>query len=264
MLEDVKKLHDVINAYIRPATYPIAIRVVKKGEEKAAPEKVKIPSIDLCHPVTFCQGIAMARRYNWTMIFRKEDHGCPIAQIMLGYYSPEKMLEGTIAVDSYTETIESGKIMENANYYMPQGEIEEVWIAPLQKADFTPDVVIAYGNAAQIARMAHGANYHTGEGVTSKTFGRFACSNYIARTILENECSLVIPSGGERVFALAQDDELIFSIPKSKLYSVAAGIEAVHKAGFSRFPTAFYGLMGEVKLPPKYYEMIEATPLETS
>jgi uncharacterized protein (DUF169 family) len=105
--------------------------------------------------------------------------------------------------------------------------------------------------------MAQGANYRTGKGVDSKTFGRSACSLYIARTLLDQECSLVIPSGGERVFANTMDDELIFSIPSKYFKDIAIGIEAVHKEGLSRFPTYFYGMGLKPAFPPEYWSILE-------
>jgi uncharacterized protein (DUF169 family) len=174
----------------------------------------------------------------------------------LGYDSAEKLLDGSIAYPGYTETVEAGRLMEKFNMLLPPRTVKELWIAPLDKAEFAPDVILIYGNAAQIARMVQGANYRSGKGVESRSFGRMACSSYIARTLLEDECSLVVPSGGERVFAHAQDDEIIFSIPASKIEDVAFGIEAVHKQGLSRFPTPFYGLLVEPKFPKEYWELL--------
>ena len=191
------------------------------------------------------------------MIFSKEDHACPVGLIVLGHSSPKKLLEGTIAYPYYAQTIEVGKIMEQSYICSRMQSVEEIWISPLNKAEFEPDLVLIYGNAAQVARMAQGANYSTGKGVDSKTFGRGACSSYLARTYLKQECSLVLTSGGERVFAHVMDDELVFSIPSKCFEEVSIGIEAVHKEGLSRIPTPFYGMRIEPTFPPEYSKILD-------
>lgn len=220
------------------------------------PAKAKKPIEALKHPIALCQGVALARRYGWTMILDKQDHACPVGIVLMGYESPDKLDSGCIACPGYAGSVEAGAIMEQSNAKLPQGSLKELWLAPLDKAEFEPDLVLVYGNAAQVARMIQGANYNTGKGVSSKSFGRLACSSYIARTYLEGECSLIVPSGGERVFAICQDDELIFACPAVKFEEVAYGLEAVHKQGLVRYPTPFFGLLAEPKFPEYYYSIL--------
>ena len=251
----LKELENSINKYIKPTTFPVAVKFQR--DKLSFSGKSKRPLNDIGNTIAICQGITLARRLGWVMVFSKEDHACPVGLIVLGYYSPKKILDGTIAYPYYAETIEIAKVMEQEDKFFPEKYIEEIWISPLHKAEFKPDLVLVYGNAAQIARMAQGANYRTGKGVDSKTFGRTACGQYLARAYLEQECSLVIPSGGERVFANTMDDELIFSIPSNCFNDVSIGIEAVHKQGLSRFPTFFYGMNMKPEFPPSYVNAIE-------
>lgn len=255
MSEKVQKLNQIINEYIRPTTFPVAIHLTVNGETAAF--KAKRPVKNLGHRVATCQAVSLARRFGWTLILAKEDHGCPPGRIILGHDSNEKMLEGKIAYPGYAASLEAAMQMEKSNYYLPLGKYQELWIAPLDKAEFEPDVILTYGNAAQIARMVQGANYLTGKGVVSRSYGRGACSSYIARTLLEDDYSLVVPSGGERVFAHAQDDEIIFSIPSSKIEDITFGIETVHKQGLSRFPTPFFGMGVEPAFPKYYWDIVD-------
>jgi uncharacterized protein (DUF169 family) len=253
--ESLNKLSVAVDKYIRPITFPVAVKFQNK--KVAFPGKSKRPLNDIGNPIALCQGVTLARRLGWSMVLGKEDHGCPVGLIVLGYYSPEKLLEGDIAYPYYAENVEIGRVMEQSGKFLPMNSIEEIWISPLHKAEFQPDIVLVYGNAAQVARMAQGANYSTGKGVDSKTFGRMACSSYLARTYVEQECSLVVPSGGERVFANTMDDELIFSIPATCFKQVSIGIEAVHREGLSRFPTYFYGMSMKPEFPSKYLSLLE-------
>jgi uncharacterized protein (DUF169 family) len=255
MTDSAQRLLKAITAYIRPTTFPVAAKLVYDNEDVKRPTKAKNPMEALRHPIALCQGVALARRYGWNVVFNREDHACPVGIVLMGYESSERLDSGKIACPGYAASVEAGAIMEHANAKLPKGP-QEMWFSPLDKAEFSPDIVLVYGNAAQVARLTQGANYKTGKGVTSKSFGRLACSSYIARTYLEGECSMIVPSGGERVFAICQDDELIFSIPSNQFDDVAYGIEAVHKQGLIRFPTPFFGLMAEPQFPDYYWTIL--------
>lgn len=68
--------------------------------------------------------------------------------------------------------------------------------------------------------------------------------------------TIVIPGGGERVFGSTQDDELVFALPAKFIDTTAKGIEAVHAAGYARYPTGFHGIYSNPKLPGKYYKYL--------
>lgn len=253
-MQSAQELSRTINEYIRPATFPVSVRLVPEGG--SLPEKAKRPLSHVGHKVALCQGVALCRRYGWTMCFSEEEQACPVSLVVLGFRPAEKMLEGTIAFPSYTASLEAGATMERSMALLPNGFFKHMVVTPLHKETQRPDLVLVYGNAAQIARLAQAANYKTGAGVACKTFARMACSAYIAKPIVEKECSLVVPSGGERVFALAQDDELIFAIPADKFAEIANGLEETHKQGLSRFPTPFFGLLAEPNFPTKYWDLV--------
>lgn len=254
MSDNSQRLLEAIMKYCRPATFPVAVKLVKEKTER--PDRAKRPMEALGHPIALCQGVALARRYGWTVVFEKADHGCPVGIIMLGYEPPEELHKGVIAYPGYAGSLAAAAKMEQANFKLPPGTIQEIWLAPLEKASFSPDIVIVYGNAAQIARLIQATNYKSGEGVDSKAFGRQACASYIARTYLEDKCSLIVPSGGERVFAICQDDELVFAIPASQFDDITDGLESVHRQGLVRYPTPFYGLMVEPKFPNYYWSIL--------
>lgn len=253
--EAINKLSDSIQKYIRPATFPVAVKFLKDGASFEG--KHKKPVKDMGHKITLCQGVALARRLGWSVVFGEQDNECPVGSIVLGHKSPKRFFEGHIAYPFYAKDLKTAKTMESTSRFFPMGTVSELWIAPLDKAGFEPDLVLVYGNAAQVARIAQGANYSNGRGVDSKTFGRTACGKYLSKAYLDNECTLVVPSGGERVFANTTDDELIFSIPADRFEDVATGIEAVHKQGLSRYPTYFYGIGVKPAFPPKYYTLFD-------
>ena len=245
-LENVKK-------YIRPQTDPVAVHLAY-GDE-TPPEGAIMPMDKYGYPLTICQGVSCARRMGQTLVFRQEDHACPPALCAFGYLPTENLLAGKVAMPGYAGTEEDARKIEAANVLLDKAP-NSIWLAPYESAEFEPDIVLVYGNSAQATRMAQGYAYYTGDGVASYTLGRLACASYINKVYVRQEPTIVIPGGGERVFGSTQDDELVFALPAKFIDTTAKGIEAVHAAGYARYPTGFHGIYSNPKLPGKYYKYL--------
>ena len=253
-MEKNKKLNDMLNEYIRPLTYPVAVKIFKKGEEIGF--KVRTPLKDLNYGISLCQGITIARKYGWVFAFRKEDQRCPMAQVILGYVEePDFIKNGSLVYPLYTGTMEAGAKTQAATPKMPAADTDAIVLAPLPKAEFEPDVVIIYGNAAQIVRMVQGGLYQDGGCIESQFSGRGACGGEIVVPFTQNKYNVVIPGGGERVFALTADDELVFALPGTKINEFMEGVIKTHEAGAARFPTPVFGVRAEPKFPKYYLEL---------
>src|SRR6266540_2657025 len=62
---DVKTADKELQTYIRPQTFPVAIRMLKPGEP--IPERARRPARDFKKLSMSCQVIDMARRYGWML-----------------------------------------------------------------------------------------------------------------------------------------------------------------------------------------------------
>lgn len=243
----------VLNEYIRPATYPVAIKV---SREPILPEKARRPLTGFGYPLTICQGVALVRRFGWVLGFLKEDHACPVSHIILGLAEePDFIKDGSIVYPLYTETLDAGARTQQVTPKLPVGEVGSLVLAPLHRAAFDPDVVLVYGNPAQMARLIQGALYKHGGVIESKFMGRGACGGEIVVPFREQKYNLVIPGGGEKAFALTMDDEMVFAAPWSKLSDMLDGIVATHKAGAVRLPSPFLGTMMQPKMPKEYDDL---------
>ena len=85
--------------------------------------------------------------------------------------------------------------------------------------------------------------------------GRCSCAAYIVYPLQSQQCNVIIPGGGERVFALTADDEIAFAIPASRLAGVVEGLKGTHDSGVARIPTPFFGVQAKPKFPPSYAEL---------
>ncbi len=251
----LEELHQTLQTYIRPTSFPVA---VKLQEDNELPEDIRRPSKVFGHPLTICQGIAIARRYGWTIGFLKEDHACGPSMPSFGLVEePDFIKDGSIVYPLYTKTLEAGAKTQSAMPALKVGTANSIILSPLHKANFEPDVVLIYGNPAQVVRLIQGSLYNSGGVLESRSMGRAACTSEIVSTFVEQKCNVTIPGGGEKAFALTGDDEIVFSVPKKEIPNLIEGIVSTHKEGASRFPTPLFGLRSQPIFPEKYDKLQE-------
>jgi len=247
---DIKKTAEALNLFLRPQSHPVAVRMCKPSEE--LPEKARLPKRDLGISVPVCQGLAMARRYGWTVAVGKEDQVCPHGHAVMGFVPKELYADGVLAeatgVGKKEEFARGAKALTTLQY----GKYRYLLVAPLEKAGFEPHLIMFFGNPAQIARLVQALTFKSGELLHFVAGGGRACSVFIARTMLTDECQVVLAGAGDRYFALTQDHEMAFTIPVSRAEEVVAGLEMSHRAGL-RYPTPSW-LRFEGQLPPAYYK----------
>ena len=84
---DLKAANETLNLYIRPETFPLALKLCTSEGE--LPERVRMPVRDLGYQVTLCQAIGIARRFRWTLAVGKDDHSCIRGARTMGFYTEQ-------------------------------------------------------------------------------------------------------------------------------------------------------------------------------
>ncbi|MCF8062675.1 MAG: DUF169 domain-containing protein [Deltaproteobacteria bacterium] len=214
---DVKQIDEALTRFIRPATFPLAVKLASTGDE--LPERARRPLKDFGYPIALCQATALTRRYGWTMAVGKEDQCCLGGAQAMGFVAA-----------TADQPIGPDKRQEPGRYRYHV-------TATLDRAEFVPDVVVVYGNSAQIMRLVQaGMGGPAGGGSVHGAGSGFGdCGDIAAGTVLRDECQMILPSGGDRVFGGTQDHEMIFAMPWGRVEAVISGLEETHKAGF-RYP----------------------------
>ena len=252
MDERTQRFHDAVAKHCRLATTPVGVKLAKEGE--AAPQKLKYPTAHLGNRLAVCQGMSLARTFGWAVGFRAEDHACPLPRVFVGHIPPDRMLEGRIA-DPYQDDPACRLEMEASYPRWPLEVVREVWLSPLDRCEYVPDLAVAYGNPAQILTLIQGANFRQGPGIRSVSSGRYGCSTWLAGVVQADECTYLVPGPGERVFAGTQDHEMSFAVPYSHFDRVAEGLAYVRSQGAFRYPVPLMALLAEPKIPAKYHEI---------
>jgi len=248
---DVKTADRELQTYIRPQTFPVAIRMLKAGE--AIPERAKRPARDFGKLSMNCQVIDMARRYGWMIALTREDHICSLGIAALGFEKPTHLhSSGTLCEGIYTETKAAGQRSEAAVDSFAPGEYATLLVAPLDRTTFEPHLVCIYANPAQVMRLTQAALWKRGGKLASSFGGRIDCSEIIVTTMRTDRPQVILPCSGDRIFGQTQDHEMAFTIPWNQMEEIIEGLRGTHDGGI-RYPITQF-MEYEAKLPPKYME----------
>lgn len=252
-MADLKEVEQALNTYVRPLTFPVAIKMLKAEDE--IPEKTRRPFQQMKKKVAICQGIGMARKLGWAIAMGKEDMQCSLGAAPFGFFKNIDFFdEGNLAAGMFTASKEVGKREEDLIDRFDYGAYSHILVAPISRTAFEPDLLMIYGNPAQIMRLIQGALFNEGGAVQSSSMGRLGCASIIT-VVKNNECRFLVPGNGDRIFGMTQDYEMTFMIPASKVDTVLDGLAQTHKSGI-RYPiTSFFNFEGT--FPPSYQEQMK-------
>jgi MtaA/CmuA family methyltransferase len=249
---DVKTADRELQFYIRPQTFPVAIRMLGPGEE--IPERARRPARDFKKLSMNCQVIDMARRYGWMLALTREDSICSLGIAAMGF---EKLTHlhnsGTLCEGMYTETKEGGQRSEAAIDRFTPGQYHALLVAPLDRTTFEPHLVCIYANSAQVMRLTQAALWKRGGKLTSSFGGRVDCAEVIVTTMRTDRPQVILPCSGDRIFGQTQDHEMAFTIPWNQMEEIVEGLKGTHDGGI-RYPITQF-MEYEAKMPAKYMEV---------
>ncbi len=243
-LESWKNVGKSLEELLRPHTYPLAVKLVKDTSE--FPEGTRRPE----QKIAVCQAFTISRKYGWTMGVTGEDSGCPGASLKFGW---EKIADESLMLQfylgaGYVSSEDAAKTLHNNLESLEPGNYGGVVISPLARTRIIPDVILVYGNSAQIMRLIQGTVYKEGKGLKSEFAGLAAsCNGGFLRAFNTGEYQVVIPGTGDRAFALTSDDEILFAIPAAKAEEIISGMRGQRVVKYPvpvplRMPPAFPGL----------------------
>lgn len=230
-----------LKAAMRLRTEPLGVAFLP--EAAALPEKTRRPSQVFSKKVTICQGVTMARVYGWPVGLTKEDLICVPALLAFGLApepDPARELTGLLCeVGFHPEEKSARQEVDSLNRFDP-GEIGALYLAPLERLSSEPDVVLVYGNPAQLMRLIQGAAFGLGERAQGDFGGKIECSSYLIGPHKSGQVRVVIPGAGDRIFSMTQDDELVVSFPARFLENILKGLAEAGKKIGARYPVTFY------------------------
>ncbi len=239
-LEKYRGFGKKIEEFLRPSTFPLAIKLIKS--EKEIPTNTKQPKSSLKIQNFICQNFKMCRSYGWTMAVTEKDCVCKLARWVYGWDSfTEEMTNWAhqFNVGLYAKDLETSKKLQE-HMYLFNNEYLGLVISPLTRTKVVPDIIQVYCVPAQAMRLIQAYLYIKGGTLEFTAAGRIgSCHDGVIKTYLTDEPQLVILDNGDRIWGGAEDNEVMFSIPRSKIAPIIEGLEATHLAGL-RYPIPKY------------------------
>jgi uncharacterized protein (DUF169 family) len=226
-----------LDQYLRLKTFPLAFKLFASVD---ALEKVKgIRRLD--YKPRLCQLITMARVHGWTLGATAEELGSPVCASIIGLTEPprELMMGKTLSGIMY-KTADDAQKHEKAVPRLATGKYKAVAIAPLKAKKFEPDIVLIYGNPAQVFMLVAAFQWQDFEPLESLCVGESSCADAIVRCYLTDKPSIALPSYAERRYGQAQDDEMVIALPATSVDKVLAGLKGLHEGGI-RYPIPSWG-----------------------
>jgi len=243
MNDELKRYHDFGKKFeklLRLQTFPIAIKLIKNENE--IPPNSKRPDRDLKIQNFICQNFRMARSYGWTVAVTERDCVCRLARTIYGWdHITEEITNWghQFNIGLYSKDLETSMKLQEYLYTF-NNEYVGLVISPLTKTKIVPDVVQIYCLPAQAMRITQAYLYMEGGMLEFTDAGRIgSCHIGVIKTIQTDKPQLVLLGNGDRIWGGAEDHEVMYSIPNSKIEMVLDGLEATHKAGL-RYPIPKY------------------------
>ena len=229
---------------LRLKTGPVGFKRLEKAADLGTIENVhRVP-----HLCSFCQVLFMARIQRLTVGITREDKMNDRCMRIHGVKrATEKSMAAEAALMSTTwfATPEDAMQQQRETPRIPAGEA--IVVAPLDKGKFEPEVILIYGNPAQLMMLLCGLQKEKYERYDFSFIGEGACADSLARCFLTQKPSLAIPCYGERSMGQVADEELLLAIPPNEIDRAVSGLKKLRKIGF-KYPIAFIG--GHADLEP--------------
>jgi len=239
-LEKLRKYGELIEKLIRPASFPLAVKLIQ-SETEILPE-YKRPSRDMGLQNFVCQNFKMARTYGWTIAVTEEDINCKPARALYGWDIPtteEIEWAESFCVGLYAKDAATAKTFSQHLYSLDK-KITGLIISPLTRTKIVPDTVLVYCMPAQAMRFVQAYCFMEGGVLEFSAAGRVgSCHEGVTKTIKTNKPQYVTLGNGDRIWGGAHDHEVMFSCPANKLDILMEGLEKTHAAGL-RYPIPQY------------------------
>lgn len=206
-------------------TSPVAVKLIPKGGE--VPEGIKKVDEVMRH----CQLVDRVRRTGEEFYTLGEDQMCKGGAGSMGLGEmPPKVASGEFYYDKLKQFSTQGAARRTLERVpkLPPNSTEAILYAPLEKATFTPDVVVVICTPKQIMLLTQAMMYKTGGRVEASFAGKQSvCSDAVVQAYKEGKVGVTVGCSGSRTYTKIADEEMIMGIPIELLADVAAGLKEI-------------------------------------
>jgi uncharacterized protein (DUF169 family)/Pyruvate/2-oxoacid:ferredoxin oxidoreductase delta subunit len=225
MVMNNAELSEVYKQTLNLRWSPVAVRLMRPGED--IPEGMMEPSA----PMRYCQSIIAARRGNCIyMPLRK--HACPDGSGILGLAEmSHKLKSGDLyLLFKKLPNLEIAQKMISTRSEFAPGTYTATLVAPLEMANFEPDVVIFTLRPEQAMWMCCAKTYATGDRQVFHTSGyNSTCADLTVQVMKSGEMNVSFGCYGARAASEIDDFEQYVSLPYDQLPILAEALKKLSK-----------------------------------
>jgi uncharacterized protein (DUF169 family) len=222
---------DTIRTALSLASSPVAIRFAHSREE-IPPGMEKFDQT-----VRHCQMVSLARKEGRIFYATVDNHECMGGAWALGL---RELTESLRTGDFYFKL---GKFASppackrtiDQIPHLESGRTYAILYAPLEKAPFTPHVILIIGPARAMLKLAQATLFRLGGRISSEFSGiQSVCSDATAQTYLTGQANYSLGCDGSRKFSGIEDSEMVMGFPAEMLPEMVTGISIVTQAPGSK------------------------------
>jgi uncharacterized protein (DUF169 family) len=211
-----------------------------------------------------CQAFAMARRQRKSIAMFRDDHWCVWPLIGFGLVEFEEgsaYYDETVTSTFVEDPDKARAFFKNSYPRLDVGDCQGFVIAPLGTANFEPELPVIYAKPAQLRSMLMAAKFKSGALLECGFDSVDSCVHATIPALKNGGYHITVPDPGEYERGLADEDEMIFSVPAHKLGELVAGLQALSAAGFG-YRQLYMDIKTDFQRPEIYGDLFEAWGLD--
>ncbi len=236
-MADWKQIGETLKSTLRLRTEPIGYKKYDSAEEMGELKDV----FRFDHAYTFCQAIFMARVAGRTVAVARDKKLITRCSQFHGLHNAteeEIAAESKMLSKTWIGTPEEAVVQLKECPRIPAGK--GVALSPLTRNSYEPDVVLVYGNPAQIMLIMNGLQKEKHERFRFFFVGEGSCSDHLAQCYNTGEPAFTVPCYGERSLGQVADDEVVIALPPDAVERSISGMKKLARFGF-RYPVSPIG-----------------------
>jgi uncharacterized protein (DUF169 family) len=210
---------------------PVAVKLARSREE--IPPGMAEEKEVLRH----CQMVNKARKESLVFSATADKHQCNGGAWALGLREITPSLrsgEFYFKLGKFESMAACKRTMEQIPH-LRTGETYATLYAPLEKAPFTPDVVLIVTSPRNMLKLAQASLFRLGGRIGSEMAGiQSVCADATASPYLSGKANYSLGCDGSRKFSGIADDEMVMGIPAELLPELAAALKVVTAAPGSK------------------------------
>lgn len=210
---------------------PIALKVLHREEE--IPADSLRPLRDRGEHLAMCQAYAMVRRDRKAITMLAEDHWCVWPLVSFGMRSvAEEDVEDVGSKFFIQDPKKSVEYFRRDYPRLNDTGVIGFTLAPLRSCSFVPDIVTIYCRPAQIRSLQMAAKFHTGKMLDLKLDPVDSCVHSSIPVLNGQDYNITFPDPGEYERAMANEDEVMFTLRTEKLPDILEALRYLSGAHF--------------------------------